>query len=237
MMDEEERVLIDEEKWLDMSGKFIVIEGLDASGKGTQAERLVEDFQESDGEVKYVNFPRYDTDFGSLVGKYLRGEFGDREEIPVEIRCMLYAMDRYQFKEEFNRFLEEGGVIVSDRYTQSNLGYQTADFEGGKKREMIKWIEDVERRLPQPDLVLFLDVTPEIAYGLHESKDEREYIGGSERDIQEKDIELQRKVYRTYDELTEERENWIRVDCVEGKEIKSIENIHNKVKKIVEDYL
>ena len=145
-----------------MSGSFIVIEGVDASGKGTQAERLVERLESEGEEVKYVNFPRYDTKFGSLVGKYLRGEFGEREEIPEEIRCMFYAMDRYQFKDEFNEFLKDDGIIVSDRYTQSNLGYQAADFEGKEKKEMINWIEDLERRIPQPDTVLFLDVKPEM---------------------------------------------------------------------------
>lgn len=217
-----------------MSGNFIVIEGLDASGKGTQAEKLVESLEEKGEKVRYVNFPRYDTEFGSLVGKYLRGEFGEREEIPVEIRCMFYAMDRYQFKDGFEDFLKKDGILVSDRYTQSNLGYQTVDFEGEKKKEMIEWIEDVERRLPQPDLVFFLDVKPEVAYDLHENKEERDYMGSDERDIQEKDLELQRKVYHTYKELSEERQNWIRIDCTRNKEMRGIEDIHRDIKEILE---
>jgi len=211
------------------NGLFIVVEGIDASGKGTQTDKLVEKLEEKGEEVEYIDFPKYNTEFGSLVGKYLRGEFGDKEEIPVEIRCMLYAMDRYQFKEEIQNYLEEGKIVVSDRYIKSNLGYQTAEYEGKERKELIDWIETTEGRLPQSDIVIFLDVSPREAYELHDQKSLREYMGNDKRDIHESVSDFQEKVYNNYHQLAEEKDKWVIINCVENGELRSIEDIHKEV--------
>ncbi len=218
-------------------GSFIVIEGIDASGKGTQTDKLVEKLRKKRKDVEYIDFPKYDTEFGSLVGKYLRGDFGEKEEIPVEIRCMLYAMDRYQFKEHIKESLNKGKIIVSDRYIESNLGYQTAEHEGKERRKLMKWIETVEGRLPQSDIVIFLDVSPKEAYELHDQKSIREYMGNDERDIHESVSEFQEKVYRNYHKLAEEKDKWIIINCVENGELRNIEDIHREIMKNIENYI
>ena len=83
-----------------MVGRFIVLEGIDSAGKKTQTQ-LLEKFLSGKGyKVKSLHFPQYDTDFGKLVGNYLRGEYGKLDELPPEIPCLLYALDRYQFKDQ-----------------------------------------------------------------------------------------------------------------------------------------
>ncbi len=217
-----------------MKGKFIVIEGIDASGKKTQANLLIEKLKEKNYDTKYADFPVYESKFGSLVGKYLRGEFGERKKIPVEIRCMLYAMDRYQFRDEYRSFLDNGGIIVANRYTQSNIGFQSADLEGRDKEDLINWIEDVESRMPQPDSVVFLHVPFEEATKLHEKKSERSYIG-KERDIHEKDLEFQKRVSQTYEKICRERENWIQLECMNDGVLRDKSDISEEIYSVLED--
>lgn len=179
-----------------------------------------------------MNFPTYESKFGSIVGKYLRGEFGKREDIPLEIRCLLYAMDRYQYKEEYENFLKKDGIIVANRYTYSNI-FQIVDSE----EKLIDWIENVERRLPKADVVIFLDIPPKIAYELHEQKMLRTYIGNKERDIQERDFKLQQNAYKTYQKLSEKRDNWIKIKCIKNGELRGVEEINKNIWKEVKDII
>lgn len=218
-----------ENKKREKKGFFIVIEGIDASGKATQTKKAVEKLKKEGNEVEYINFPEYDSKFGSLVGKYLRGEFGEKEEIPVEIRCMLYAMDRYQFKEDIQNHLKQGKTVISDRYIESNLGYQAAEHKGKKRKKLINWIETVEGRLPQSDIVIFLDVSPKEAYELHNQKSLRNYMGNDKRDIHESVTDFQEKVYRNYHKLAEEKDKWTLINCVENGDLRNIEDIHQEV--------
>lgn len=213
----------------DYTGNFIVIEGIDSSGKKTQSERLVERLEESGEKVKFVEFPTYeDTEFGGLVSKFLRGEFGDRDEVPVEIISMIYAIDRYQFKKEYYDFLNEGGIIVANRYSQSNIAFQTAEYEDKEFDELKGWIKNIESRLPQPDMVFVLDIDPLKAQELMEKKDLREYLKGEQKDINEEKLEFQRKVADNYMELAEIYD-WNKVRCVENGELRSIEEINEEV--------
>lgn len=212
-----------------MNGKLFVVEGIDSSGKKTQAKKLAERFEKNGEEVKYVNFPRYDTTFGSIVGEYLKGSFGDKNDIQPEIRKLLFAIDRYQFKDEYEKYLESGGYIVANRYTQSNIGYVPKDMKGEEKDKFIEWILDVERRLPTADMVFFLDVSPKIAYNLHETKGTRAYIGGNKRDEYERDVELQKSAYNTYNKMCRTKNNWRKIDCSTDNGLKSEDEIHQKI--------
>lgn len=199
-----------------VDGTFIVIEGLDASGKATQAERLVERLERKGEDVRHVAFPAYDTAFGSLVRNYLDGEYGDKDELPVELRALLYAADRYQFKHDFAEFLAAGGVIVADRYSQSNYAFQTVDAHPEERDALVDWMKTVEARLPQPDVHIFLDTPPEVA---------RDLMADRERDQHEADLAFQRKVYERYRELAEE-DGWHVVEAVEGGSLRSRDAIH-----------
>ncbi|MEF8880536.1 MAG: dTMP kinase [Candidatus Nanohaloarchaea archaeon] len=213
----------------DRSGSLVVIEGIDSSGKKTQAKKLVENLKDGGNKVKYVEFPSYgSSELGEVVSQFLRGEFGDRDELPVEVISMFYAMDRYQFKEEYEEFLSEGGIIVANRYYQSNIAFQSTGFEGDAFKEIVDWIKNLGSRLPQPDQVFIMDMDPEIAQGLMAEKDLRDYLKGMEKDINEEKLGFQRQVAENYLKLAE-MYGWTVIECDEDRDLRSIEEISDEI--------
>ncbi len=217
-----------------MVGKFIVLEGIDSAGKKTQAQ-LLEKYLSDDKslKVKLLHFPQYDTTFGALVGKYLRGEYGKIDELPPEIPCMLYALDRYQFKDQLIDDLSNDIYYISDRFTQSNFGFQGAKLQDKARWEFILWIEQLESRLPQPDLVIYLHIPVEVSQKLMAARQDKEYLKGAAQDIHEADLDFQKQVVETYLELAQDRNNWVVIDCVSDNELRSIEDIQSELQKIV----
>jgi dTMP kinase len=223
---------------IERKGKFIVFEGIDSVGKKTQAELLKSRMERCNIKVKLISFPRYDTIFGALVGKYLRGEFGSIHKIPPEIPVILYAMDRYQFRDNIKSDLDAGIYYISDRYTQSNLGYHAAKYEAKETRDkFIEWIEALESRLPQPDIVILLHMPSATARKLIVSRGAKAYLEGSTQDVHEEDIEYQERVMATYIELANSRPNWTIIHCVKNNVLRPIEAIHEDIVKVISDKL
>jgi len=170
----------------------------------------------------------------------LRGEFGSLKEIPPEIAAMLFSLDRYQFKDEVFKKLQKGKIILSDRYTQSNMGFHGAKFDGRERKKFIDWIEQVESRLSQPDLVIFLDMPVEAAQTLINNRKERKYLKGKKKDIHEIDTEFQKRVRETYLQLAK-RKGWVTIKCahrIKGKwKVRSPEDIHEEIYGIVKKLL
>ena len=188
-----------------MLGKLIVIEGVDASGKHTQAKILAQRLKKAGKGVELVVFPSYNTPFGKLVKKYLHGAFGDKDALPPEIPAMLYAADRLQHKEKLERWLKQGKWVVADRYVYSNA-YQAAKINGGKERvRFLEWLEKLEEGMPQADAVVFLDLPPELSVKLMRKR-------GRKQDIHEKDKAYLKRVHTLYVKEAKRR-NWITVDC------------------------
>jgi dTMP kinase len=206
---------------------FIVLEGIDSSGKGTQTELLLNKLKTLGKDVEIVSFPRYDTKLGNLVGTYLRGELGEKESLR-EVATILFALDRYQFKDELKEKLEKGRILIANRYTQSNMGVQAAKFDGDERLEFIDWIKKVESRLPQPDMVIFLDVPVENAAKMIERRGDKEYLKGKKKDIHEQDLEFQKKSRETYLQIAE-MENWSIIDCMRAGELRKPEDIHSEI--------
>ncbi|NUN11422.1 dTMP kinase [Candidatus Micrarchaeota archaeon] len=206
-------------------GKIIVFEGLSAAGKATQSKLLL-DFLEKKTKTKTMAFPTYQaTEFGVLVARYLKGEFGAKEDLP-EFASLLYSLDRYQFKKEIENYLKEDYYLVFDRYTTSNLAYQSAFFEGEKKQELIEWMKIVDSRMPKPDAVVFLDVPRSFTEQLILQRNQKNSL--TKKDIHETDRDYEEKVRETY--LQEaKKQGWIIIDCVQDNEMKSREEIHANV--------
>src|SRR3989338_7279784 len=110
---------------------LIVLEGINASGKKTQAELLVKNLKRMGKKAGLIDFPSYETPVGKLIASYLKGHFGARSNVPQQFASLLYALDRYSRKPEIEGFLRNGYTVVLDRYTQANLAFQTA---GDRKR-------------------------------------------------------------------------------------------------------
>lgn len=220
-------------------GKLIVFEGLDGSGKLTQFRILKKKLEDNDYEVVTFDFPLYDTSFGGMVAKYLRGEFGEKDELAPEIPVILFALDRYKVRDDIKKCLEEGKIVLMNRYKTSNLGFHGARFKHEKERwEFIKWLDHLESRMPDPDLVIFLDVPREFAKDLVKlgSRDLRTYLDGRE-DIHEADDPYQSEVERLYRELAQKRKEWKRINCIKNNTLVSIEEVSERVWEIVKGLL
>ena len=219
--------------------KFIVIEGGDGAGKGTQAKLLVEKLSK-ETKVSFFDFPQYEkTLAGKLVGRYLKGEFGDPLLLSPYIASIPYALDRVAAREELSRALEEGAVICN-RYTPSNIGHQASKLPEDKRNEFISWLEQLEYgelKIPKPTLVIYLYVPVEISSRLVEKKEARAYIGGESakgaKDGHEKDLKYQHKSIDVYTKIAKERNDWKFINCVEEGRLLSIEEIHEKIMRIV----
>ena len=206
-------------------GGFIVIEGADGRGKATQTKLLLGSFKRQGYRAELLSFPQYETHLGKLVSRYLSGEFGSMDALPTEIPTMLYAIDRYQEKLKINNDLNTGTWMVADRYTASNLAHQGAKLDGKERWEFIEWIELLEKRLPQPDLTIYLNVPVEIAHELIKKRQEN-------LDLHERDIPYQHRVVEVYSQLAD-RKNWPRINCISGNEMRTREEIHKDIVDVV----
>lgn len=203
---------------------FIVLEGLDGAGKSTQIKMLREWFLARGVESEYLHFPRFDAPiYGDLVARFLRGEFGSAAEVNPYLVALLYAGDRADAAKMVQGWLDEGKVVIADRYVYSNIGYQCAKIEDATERAALRhWIYDLEynyNKIPRPDLSLFLDVP----FAFTERKlteqregDDRSYLNG-QKDIHEASLSLQQAVRRVYLETAAEESGLQVVDCSDAE--------------------
>jgi dTMP kinase len=218
-------------------GKLIVLEGSDASGKGTQLALLTDFFKREHIRYETLDFPQYyKTVFGSWIGRFLKGDFGTVEEINPYLLMFPYAADRWQAKEDIGHWLEEGRIVVSNRYTGSNA-YQAAKVPDRERDRFTDWSFMMEYEgfgIPKEDLVIFLYVPYGIASRLMDSKKNRKYLGnGKKKDIHESNIPLMKKVEDVYLGYCRRFPHWVKVDCTKNGEILSREAIHEKIKGIL----
>jgi len=202
-------------------GRFIVIEGVDGSGKATQT-RLLEDFlrEKIDKDKLLVTaFPRYYTsEWGKLVGDFLSGKFGELKDVSPYLATLTYMLDQYTWSRDIGRkWIEAGGWILSDRYFTSNV-HQIAKLNTRAKSDFRKWMWRMgwdELGIMKPDLVVFLDRSPKDSSKLTKKKDGRAYIKGKKRDIAEKDFNHQFRSYQEYLRTVKDNINWwSAVPCV-----------------------
>ncbi len=198
-----------------MTGKIIVLEGIDGSGKNTQANLLYKYALSIGIKSSLMNFPSYnDTFFGIEVGNYLNGEFGALDEIHPKLAAMLYAGDRYEKRDEIIEYLEDGYLLIIDRYVPSNIAHQTAKILNGGREKLLKWIEHLEYtlyKLPKPDVVIFLDMPPTNAKDLVLAKDKRTYTD-KKQDLHEEDQTYLERTYLEFKNLCKENK-WLHIQC------------------------
>lgn len=203
-----------------MKGKIITIEGLDGSGKSTQIDLLTKRLNRLGIAHKFIHFPMLNKGkYGELIAEYLRGELGALDQVHPKLVALLFAEDRNEHKSLLNQWLDEGYLIIMDRYVHSNIAFQCAKTrEQSKKTELKHWILDFEfkhNKLPLPDLSFFLNVPfSHIEKSLKNSRtgQDRDYLNGK-TDIHEDSLELQKNVYQEYLNMLKEQENFYEINC------------------------
>ena len=211
-------------------GKLIVIEGTDGSGKSTQFRRLQQRLEQENRQFKHLVFPRYSEPSSALIRMYLGGEFGGSPaDVNAYAASAFYAVDRFaSYKQDWGNWYEQGGLVLSDRYTTSNAVHQASKEHGEKQQEFLKWLYEFEYDklgLPRPDLVIYLDVPTDFTEKLLRG---REAATNTSADFHEKDMsylatcrETGRAAAKFY--------NWTVIDCVRDGAMRSIEDIHDEI--------
>lgn len=214
-------------------GRLIVIEGLDGSGKETQTKQLVERLKNKGYSVMKIEFPRYNCDSSALIKMYLNGDFGDKAtDVSPYVASTFYAVDRYaSYKQEWEEFYLEGGIVIADRYTTSNFVHQAGKIADKDEREkFLNWLWDFEYclyKLPVPDKVFFLDVPPEFNEKLMSGRNNK-FTGSSQKDIHERDHTHLRDSYNIALNLVD-RYDWTKISCVENDRLRTIEDINEQI--------
>lgn len=224
-----------------MRGKLIVIEAGDGSGKETQSKKLYDRLQSEGYNARIIRFPDYDSDSSALVRMYLRGDFGTKpDDVNAYTASVFFAVDRFaSYKTDWEKFYKNGGIILADRYTTSNMVHQAAKIDdAGERKSYLDWLYDLEfvrLGLPVPDCVVFLDMPPEYALKLIKDRNNK-ITGQEEKDIHEKDGAYLEKVYLTTKSLAQ-KFGWHRVECIQAGKIRPIEDIHRDVYDVVKNIL
>ena len=219
---------------MEKKGKLIILEAGDASGKETQTRLLYERLLSEGRNVTRVSFPDYESDSSALVKMYLRGDFGAQAaDVDAYAASAFFAVDRYaSFHRKWGEAYRRGGVVLSDRYTTSNLAHQAVKLDNEKaRREYFSWLEDFEYirlGLPRPDLVVFLDMPPEASDCLLAARARETGTA----DIHEKDKNYLHRVHEAYAEAAR-LFGWTRVACGKGATPRKPEDIADDVYRAV----
>jgi dTMP kinase len=215
-----------------LKGKFVVLEGGDGAGKGTQTELLINALSRS-VVVQKFDFPQYEGSiFGKLCGEALKGLHGDFRHLSPHLASLPYTLDRVTAQDRLKVALKKG-LAISNRYTPSNTAYQAAKLTGKEKTAFVSFLETAEYSalgIVKPDLVIYLHVPVDVAHALVAQKDTRSYMGKKgARDQHESDIQYQRDVVKTYLWLARTRPDWKVIDCTRKGKLLSREEIHEMV--------
>ena len=222
-----------------MSGKMIVFEGTDGSGKSTQFKLLCDRVNREGKSFRQLVFPRYDQPSSALIRMYLGGEFGKNPgDVNPYAASAFYAVDRYaSLKQDWGDYYQEGGLILTDRYTTSNAVHQGAKCSSEERPDFLRGLDDFEHNklgLPRADLVLYLDMPTEKSIELLRS---REASTHTKADIHELDtgyLALCRKSALRAAEIL----GWTVIPCVnERGELRTIEEIHQQLWALVQPML
>lgn len=220
-------------------GKLIVIEGTDSSGKETQTKKLYERLANEVEKVRKISFPNYESPACEPVKMYLAGAFGDNalNINPYPVSTM-FAIDRYaSYKMDWESFYNAGGIIVTDRYTTSNMVHQASKIENiDEKSKYLGWLEDLEYNkmgIPKPDLVIFLNMPTDMAIRLMAER-KNKITGEEKKDIHERDKEYLKESHANACKIANIY-NWKEIKCNDGERIKTIEEIGEEVFSLVEE--
>ena len=211
-------------------GKLIVIEGTDGSGKSTQFKLLTERVAAEGREFQKLVFPQYAEPSSALIRMYLGGQFGSKPtDVNAYAASSFYAVDRYaSYKMDWGNWYEEGGLVLSDRYTTSNAVHQASKVAPKERDTYLHWLYDFEydkMGLPKPDLVIYLDVPTDFTQKLLRG---REAATNTTADIHEQDMQYL-ATCRESGRAAAAYYGWTVISCVCDGQMRSIEDIHEEI--------
>jgi len=216
-----------------MKGKLIVIAGTDGSGKGTQTEKLVDKLKNKGYPVETISFPQYGHKSAGSVEEYLNEVYGTAKEVGPYRASIFYACDRYAASFQMRKWLEQGKIIVSNRYVSANVGHQSGKIEDINERDKyLNWLFDLEFNIfgiPRPDKNILLYVPPEIGQKLVDQKDLREYIENNKmKDIHENDLNHLKDAASAY-LYAADKYGWDKIDCAPDNKTRTRDDISQEL--------
>ncbi|MBU1031890.1 hypothetical protein KKE03_03145 [Patescibacteria group bacterium] len=205
---------------------LVVIDGIDGSGKSTQIELLKKKLN-----FETISFPRYEDNlYGKLVKRYLEGEFGSINEVDPYLLALAYAGDRVLAKSQIKKWLNEGKLVLTNRYVSASKAHLGANLPENQREEFFRWLDQLEykeNKIPKEDLVILLTVDPKIG--------QKNVQGVHGPDIHEENLKHLEDANKIYLGLAKKENNWYVVDCMKGDQMGSQEEIHQEILKILHD--
>lgn len=223
-------------------GKFIVIEGTDGSGKGTQFKELIKRLTNQKVDFETFDFPQYGQPSAYFVEKYLNGDYGAPDDIGPYRGSTYYAMDRYQASFKMREALESGKWVIANRYVGSNMGHQGGKIaDDAERKKYFAWLDDFEftiMGIPKPDLNVVLHMPADQAQKLVDQKSQREYLGNKKRDIHEDDLNHLQNAEKVYIQICELfPDTFTKIECMDGDRLMSVAEVSDLIWQNVEPLL
>lgn len=219
-------------------GKLVVFEGIDGSGKSAHYKRVCQRLEDEGIEYNHIVFPRYDNESSALIRMYLGGEFGENPaDVNAYTASTFFSVDRFaSYRKDWGKIYNNGGFILSDRYTTSNAVHQGAKLADSELEPFFEWLYDLEyvkMGLPVPDLVIYLDVDVETSLARMHHRQEKNHTSA---DIHEKDIKYLENCLRVADKAADYY-GWTRISFKTDGVERSIEDKHEEIYSIIKSAL
>ena len=210
-------------------GVLITTESIDGAGKSSNIE-LLSDVLTKMGYPNIVyHYPQYETTVGKVIANYLQGNYGNIEQVPKELICTAYAADRAKDAEDISMYLENGYIVICDRYTYSNM-FTLAKLPEEKWDSFFEWLEELEfdcLGVMKPDYNFYLHIDPKISMNRIAERGKKEYQEGKD-DIHESNFELLSNTSKAYLYFANKKDNWIIIDEMNDGEQLPIEIVFSK---------
>lgn len=219
-------------------GKLIVLEGIDGSGKSAQYRRLCARMEQDGIEYNHIVFPRYDKESSALIRMYLNGEFGTRpDDVNAYTASTFYAVDRFAaYQTDWGKRYENGGLILSDRYTTSNAVHQGSKLQDEELPAFFGWLSDLEydkMGLPKPDLVIYLDVDVEISLARMRRRQAKNHTSA---DIHEKDLGYLERCLHTA-RMAADYYGWTRIPWQKDGKERELDEKNDEIYRIILEHI
>lgn len=214
-------------------GKLIVIDGIDGSGKTTQIEFLKQYLASQGLALQVISFPRYEDNlYGRLVKRYLEGEFGSIKDVNPYLMALAYAGDRALAKDQIKDWLQSGKLVIANRYVSASKAHLGANWPEEKREEFMNWLDELEYKtngMPKEDLTILLNVDPKVG--------QKNVADKHQPDIHEENLRHLEEANKIYLELSKKEKNWVVINCMINGQMRSMEDIHQEITKILSDKL